>query len=658
MKKNAFTLIELIATIGLLGMLATITITVSVRKINETKEKARDTMIESIKLAAEKYVTDYEEELQQFKNNDNIYISLQTLVEKEYFTESLVDPTTKKSIPITNEVYITRDKNGEISSTYNVNQSQNPKLTLIGSYNEYVEEGKEYVEQGVKAITPSGEDASSSVTITGSVDTTIPNTYKITYELDNVKITRNVIVFSRNLQSDQTNKLIITINNGQTSKVIEKEYIKIRQKNIAYEIKDIDLSNITNVSCNNGAVPTLENNTLDVKQLTKNTTCLVNNSIEETINQLDNSETNIVMLLDEEVDEELEINKENNVIFDLNGKTLTLSDKSFIVYGSLNLLSSDNQGTITSNEIVIRNKENARIEISNTKLISSNQDTVSAICTNGYLEINKNTYIEGPYGIGCHENNFALTIVNDGIIKGKISDAIHLNIGYNSKLIINNGYFYGYQNSISTSANSIININGGTFISETSNSILNLSTGTININTKTTSIYISSLAKEWKPAISNYSTGTINLNGKTANQCTNDYTNTTSGLCVYAEGDKVYTANTSNGAIENYSTGTVNINGGTYYGGQQGINNNFSGIININNGVIKSSRYAILNNSNGIINICNATITGTYDLTGNGLGIMNYSSNVIFTNGNNTPLLSSFGDGANAISNYTGICTN
>ena len=37
MKKNAFTLIELIATIGLLGMLATITITISVRKINETK---------------------------------------------------------------------------------------------------------------------------------------------------------------------------------------------------------------------------------------------------------------------------------------------------------------------------------------------------------------------------------------------------------------------------------------------------------------------------------------------------------------------------------------------------------------------------------------------------------------------------------------------
>lgn len=203
MKKNAFTLIELIATIGLLGMLATITITISVRKINETKEKARNTMIESIKLAAEKYVTDYESELTEFKNNDNIYISLQTLVEKEYFTESLVDPTTKKSIPITNEVYITRNENGEISSTYNVNQRQNPKLTLIGSYNEYVEEGKEYVEKGVNAITASGEDASSSVTITGTVDTTIPNTYKITYELDNVKITRNVIVFSKNLPTEE-----------------------------------------------------------------------------------------------------------------------------------------------------------------------------------------------------------------------------------------------------------------------------------------------------------------------------------------------------------------------------------------------------------------------------------------------------------------------
>lgn len=203
MKKNAFTLIELIATIGLLGMLATITITISVKKINETKEKARYTMIESIELAAKQYVTEKGSEILEFNNNDNAYISLQTLVEKEYFTESLIDPTTKKSLPLTNEVYVTREESGEIISSYNVNQRKEPKLTLIGSYNEYVEEGKEYVEKGVIALSPIKQDVSENVTIKGTVDTTTPDIYKITYELDNVKITRNVIVYSKNISSEE-----------------------------------------------------------------------------------------------------------------------------------------------------------------------------------------------------------------------------------------------------------------------------------------------------------------------------------------------------------------------------------------------------------------------------------------------------------------------
>ena len=224
MKKNAFTLVELIATIALLGMLATITITISVRKINETKERARDTMIESIELAAKNYINDYGNEILEFNNNDNIYITLQTLVEKEYFTESLIDPTTKKSLPLTNEIYVTREESGEITSTYNVNQRSVPKLTLIGSYNEYVEEGSDYVEKGVTALSPSKEDISSSVTITGTVDTSIPNTYKITYELDNEKITRNVIVFSKNISSEEYYKFIVNLDGGTDNTEYEKKY--------------------------------------------------------------------------------------------------------------------------------------------------------------------------------------------------------------------------------------------------------------------------------------------------------------------------------------------------------------------------------------------------------------------------------------------------
>ena len=197
MKKNGFTLIELLATIALLGVLATITIGVSVRKINETKESARDVMINSIEFAAQNYVLDNKDELVNFNNQDYIYITLQKLIEKEYFTESLIDPTTQKALPLSDEIYVVRESNGKLKAVYDINQREKPKIVLNGSYNEYVHLGSEYKEQGVTAKNNLNQDVSSQVSISGTVDTNNENKYIITYEIDNVKITRNVIVYKK-----------------------------------------------------------------------------------------------------------------------------------------------------------------------------------------------------------------------------------------------------------------------------------------------------------------------------------------------------------------------------------------------------------------------------------------------------------------------------
>lgn len=212
MKKNGFTLIELIATIGLLGMLATILITVSVKKINETKEHSKKTMVESIELAAKQYVTDYKDELSDFQNNDYIYISLQTLVEKNYFSNSLIDPTTNKSLPLTDTVYVTREQNGEINAIYDINQKEKAKITLNGSYNEYIKEGTTFTDLGVNAVSSDGTNISSSITTTGTVDTTTPGTYKIKYEYGNISIERNVIVYEGNLPSEAVVPVYINYN--------------------------------------------------------------------------------------------------------------------------------------------------------------------------------------------------------------------------------------------------------------------------------------------------------------------------------------------------------------------------------------------------------------------------------------------------------------
>ena len=172
----------------------------------------------------------------------------------------------------------------------------------------------------------------------------------------------------------------------------------------------------------------------------------------------------------------------------------------------------------------------------NVKIISSNTELSSAVYTEGKLIVNNNTYIEGPYGIGGHTSDNSITIINGGTIISTLRNAIQLNTGYKGTLFINGGKIIGIQSGIKNSG-----------------------LGTVNINQDKSPIYISSIAQAWSPVISNSSEGTINIKGNVANECTNDSTKTTSGLCVYAEGDRATSGNTGNAAVQN--TGTINIDG-------------------------------------------------------------------------------------------------
>ena len=193
--KKGFTLIELLATLAILGILATLTITVSVKRINETKEKSRNTMIKSIENAAKSYALEYGDENESFKNNDFMYITLETLVSKDLLTNKLVDQTTKKPLPLDDTVYVTRNNLSAIKATYDINQKNKSKIILNGSFNIYLKKGNEYVEQGITATDSNGSDVTSSVRITGTVDSNTKGTYVITYTHSDTSITRNVIVY-------------------------------------------------------------------------------------------------------------------------------------------------------------------------------------------------------------------------------------------------------------------------------------------------------------------------------------------------------------------------------------------------------------------------------------------------------------------------------
>lgn len=209
MKKNAFTLVELLAAIVIMGILSTIIVTASIRKVNEARENSYKTLINSIELSAKNYVVDNENNLDDFLNNDWINISLQTLVDNKYLN-NIKNPKTNKNLPLTDIVYVTRNYDGKIEATYDIEQDNKNKLTLSGAYNIYIKENSTYSDPGILL---NNSLINSGVTITGEVNTSIVKKYQITYQYNGQTLKRNIIIYSDNTADSPAIKTVtLTIN--------------------------------------------------------------------------------------------------------------------------------------------------------------------------------------------------------------------------------------------------------------------------------------------------------------------------------------------------------------------------------------------------------------------------------------------------------------
>ena len=200
MKKNGFTLVELIATLALLAMLTTIISRVVIKKVNEAKAYERNVLISSIELAAITYTNEYDNV--DLQTNDCAYITLQELVEKNLLNNDLIDPTTKKSLALSDTVYVTKDINGNTYATYNINQQYETTLKLNGKYNVYVKINDVYNEPGVKIISKDGSGTTGGITTEGVVNTSEEGIYKLTYKYGSISIERNVVVYQTSLPTE------------------------------------------------------------------------------------------------------------------------------------------------------------------------------------------------------------------------------------------------------------------------------------------------------------------------------------------------------------------------------------------------------------------------------------------------------------------------
>ena len=211
MKNKAFTLVELLGVIVLLGILGVVIIPKVGDSITNSKETAFVTQEEQIKKAATDFIIDNTELLEL---NDTITIKLGTLKQGGYLPINIKNPKTRKDI--SNESLITITKIGNsfdiqvhIIDLENVTENidnNSPIIALNGNYVEYVEVNTEYEEKGAIAKTSTGQNINNisiqikqNDTETSSVDTSQLLTYNVIYSATDpngktVSVTRTVIV--------------------------------------------------------------------------------------------------------------------------------------------------------------------------------------------------------------------------------------------------------------------------------------------------------------------------------------------------------------------------------------------------------------------------------------------------------------------------------
>ena len=178
MKKDAFTLIELLAVIFILGLMVTmitIKVTKNIKKAENLATTHQKSMIES---AAILYATDYSEELTNLTTKNVDKVTLSTLVTAGLLTESSIE-----GITLSNEVFIAKIGD-ELKSKYDPTSSN---AIFINSLDEIsISVGSTYTDAGAYiAIPGTGVSLLTSGNITSTVNTSTIGNYTVTYTYTN-----------------------------------------------------------------------------------------------------------------------------------------------------------------------------------------------------------------------------------------------------------------------------------------------------------------------------------------------------------------------------------------------------------------------------------------------------------------------------------------
>lgn len=213
--KKGFTLVELIAVIVLLSLIALFTFPSVNKTIKDRKEALYNVQIDNIKASAVSYI----DKNGLLKDNDKVIVTLCQLKQNGFTDEKIKNPINNKYIPDDSKVIVTKDERKFIYGTDGNTTCTVNDTTLF----EYVEVGSEYketIDVSLYTVTIYSGD-----TVVNKIDTSKLGSYFIEYVSSNKKINKYVYIVDTTspsiLYKDKVNgsneigKSVITIEANQ-----------------------------------------------------------------------------------------------------------------------------------------------------------------------------------------------------------------------------------------------------------------------------------------------------------------------------------------------------------------------------------------------------------------------------------------------------------
>jgi len=120
LKKNGFTLVELIVTIALIGLLIGFGSSYLIKYFNNLKQESYEIMVVSVEAAAKSYVDDnkYSNEALIPSEGEGYIITTEILIENDYLDSSMSNPKTGEKLTGNEKIEIKADYEGNLRYEY------------------------------------------------------------------------------------------------------------------------------------------------------------------------------------------------------------------------------------------------------------------------------------------------------------------------------------------------------------------------------------------------------------------------------------------------------------------------------------------------------------------------------------------------------------